>query len=236
MGPLAPAVLTPASLLGELLGFALVIAFSPLHICLLLMLLLGPDPLRRGGWFVAGWLLVSLLELGLLLALGHGLLLTMEKGTDHRTGLDLLAAGGLLAVGLNTLLRRGQADDLPGWASRLDGFCAMPLPPLLAMSALVQVISPDDLFLYAKAAASLLAAGFGRPQELVTVLLFSLTTGLLLLLPLAGLLVLGAQRLQPWLQTGKLWLLCRADSLVALVSLALAVVLGVQGVEGLRLA
>ena len=205
-----------------------------MHLALLLLLLLGPNPLRRGGWFVIGWLLVSLAEVGLLLALGHGLLLTMDKGTGHRTGLDLLAAGALLAVGLNELLRRGEDGAVPGWAARLDGFCAMPLPPLLALSALVQVISPDDLFLYAKASGSLLAAGLARPAEWLAVSLFSLATGLLLLVPLAGLLVVGQERLQPWLERGKTWLYSRAELLVGLVSLALAVYLGAQGVEGLR--
>ena len=185
--------------------------------------------------FVAGWLLVSLLELSLLLALGHGLLLTMDKGTDHRTGLDLLGAGALVAVGLNELLSRGEEEAVPGWAAKLDRFCAMPLLPLLALSALVQVISPDDVFLYAKAGGSLLSAGFDRPEEVVAVLLFCLATGLLLMLPLAGLLLVGQERLQPWLERGKAWLYARADTLVGLVSLALAVYLGVQGVEGLRL-
>lgn len=235
MGTAAFATLNLASLSGELLGFALAISFSPLHLALLLLLLLGPDPLRRGGWFVAGWLLVSLLELTLLLALGHGLLLTMEKGTDHRTGLDLLAAGALLAVGLNELLSRSEREGVPGWAAKLDGFCAMPLLPLLALSALIQVVSPDDVFLYAKAGGSLLSAGFARPQELVAVLLFCLATGLLLLVPLAGLLLLGQERLQPWLERGKAWLYARADTLVGVVSLALAVYLGAQGIEGLRL-
>jgi hypothetical protein len=232
----ASSLLNLASLAAELLGFALAISFSPLHIALLLLLLLGPDPLRRGGWFVAGWLLVSLLELTLLLALGHGLLLTMEKGTDHRTGLDLLAAGALVAVGLNELLRRSEGEAVPGWAAKLDGFCAMPLLPLMALSALIQVISPDDVFLYAKAGGSLLAAGFDRPEELVAVLLFCIATGLLLLVPLAAVLVVGQERVQPWLERGKAWLFARADTLVGVVSLALAVYLGVQGVQGLRLA
>lgn len=236
MGPAASRTLNLASLSGELLGFALAIAFSPLHLALLLLLLLGPDPLRRGGWFVAGWLLVSLLELSLLLGLGHGLLLTMEKGTDHRTGLDLLAAGALVAVGLNELLSRSEQESVPGWAARLDRFCAMPLLPLLALSALIQVISPDDVFLYAKAGGSLLAAGFDRPEEVVAVLLFCLATGLLLLVPLVGLLLVGQERLLPWLERGKAWLYARADTLVGLVSLALAVYLGAQGIEGLRLA
>jgi len=70
----------------------------------------------------------------------------------------------------------------------------------------------------------------------VAVLLFCLATGLLLLLPLIGLLVVGQQRLQPWLERGKQWLYARADTLVGVVSLGLAVYLGLQGIEGLRLA
>ena len=228
--------LNPATLWGELLGFALAIAFSPLHIALLLLLLLGPDPRRRGGLFVASWLVVSVLEVSLLVSVGHGLLLTMEKGSDHRTGLDLLAAGALLAVGLNELLSRGESSGTPSWAGQLDRLCAMPLLPLLALSALIQVISPDDLFLYAKAGGSLLAAGFSRMGEIASVGIFSLATTALLLVPLAALLLIGQERLQPWLLKGKQWLFARADLLVGLVSLALAVYLGIQGVQGLRLA
>ena len=185
---------------------------------------------------MAAWLLVSLLEVILLLSLGHGLLLTMEQGSDHRTGLDLLAAGALLAIGLNELVKKEEEGAVPSWAGKLDRLCAMPLPPLLALSAVIQVISPDDLFLYAKAGGSLLAAGLNRPQELIGTLLFGLATTILLLIPLAALLLLGQDKLQPWLLGGKQWLFSRADTLVAIVSLALAVYLGAQGVEGLRLA
>ena len=87
-------------LLAELLSFALAIAFSPLHIALLLLLLLGPDPLRRGGWFVAAWIAIAAVEMAVLLSVGHSLLLTMAKGSDHRTGLDLLADGRAAQHGL----------------------------------------------------------------------------------------------------------------------------------------
>ena len=35
----------------------------------------------------------------------------------------------------------------PGWTRKLDQFCAMPLPPLLAISAALEVARPDPLFL-----------------------------------------------------------------------------------------
>jgi len=149
-------MMSTASLWSELLGFGLAIGFSPLHLGLLLLLLLGPHPLRRGSWFVLAWLATSILAVALLLSVGHGLLLSMEKGSDQRTFLDLLAAGGLLALGLNALFGSRQGAGPPGWTRRLDGLCALPLPLLLGLSAAVQLSSPDDLFLYARSAASLL--------------------------------------------------------------------------------
>jgi hypothetical protein len=235
MPPIGGSPLNLLSLGAELAGFGLAIAFSPLHIALLLLLLLGPDPLRRAGWFVAAWLLTSALELALMLSLGHGLVLPMEKGSQHRTGLDLLAAGALLALGLRELLNAGEEGESPAWSRRLAGFGALPLLPLLGLSSLVQVVSPDDLFLYAKASGNLLAAGLDRSREWLVGGFFTLSTALLLMVPLLALAVLGRERVIPGLEGGKSWLLRNADPLVGLVSLALAGYLGWQGIEGLRL-
>ena len=174
-----------SALLGELAAFGLAIGFSPLHIGQLLLLLLGPKPLQRGGWFVAGWLVTAALAVTLLLTVGHGLLLTMDKGTSHRTGLDLLAAGALLGLGLKELLTKEEEGSAPpGWTRKLDQFCAMPLPLLLAISAALEVASPDDLFLFAKTAGSLLAANLGRGTEVLATGVFSLVSASLLLAPL----------------------------------------------------
>ena len=214
------------NLLGELSAFGLAIGFSPLHIGLLLLLLLGPKPLQRGGLFVAGWLVTAALAVTLLLTVGHGLLLSMDKGSDHLTGLDLLAAGALLGLGVKELLNKNEEGaGPPGWTRRLDQFCALPLPLLLAISAGLQVASPDELFLFAKSASSLLAAG-----------VFILVSASLLLLPLLALLLAGPERVLPLLERGKQWLFAKGDLLVGLVSVALAVYLGWQGIEGLRLA
>jgi len=223
------------ALLAELAAFALAVGFSPLHIALLLLLLLGPQPLRRAGWFVAGWLLTTAAAVGLLLSVGHGLVLTMEKGSGHRTGLDLLAAGALLGLGVKELLSREEEGQAPGWTNKLEQFCAMPLPLLLGVSAGLELASPDDVFLLAKTAGSLLQAGLGLGGELLATAVFTLVSGLLLLLPPLALVALGAERVQPLLRGGKDWLFARGDLLVGLVSIGLALYLGWQGVDGLRL-
>jgi hypothetical protein len=223
------------TLWAELLAYGSGIAISPIHIGLLFLLLLGPKPLQRGGLFVLSWMVTVTLMVVLLLTVGHGLLLTMEKGTSHRTGLDLLAAGGLLALGLNELVTRREEGDGPSaLSSRLDRFAAMPLPLLLGFSALVQLISPDDIFLYAKATGSLLAQNLNHASELLVGGLFTVATGLLLLVPLLALLLLGQERLLPLLRQGKDWLIARGDVVVGLICLLLAAYTGWQGIEGLR--
>jgi hypothetical protein len=112
----------------------------------------------------------------------------------------------------------------------------MPLPLLLGLSATLQVASPDDLFLYAKAAGSLLSAGLARTQELLATGVFAVVSGGLLIVPFLAVLILGPEKVLPLLERAKTWLFNQGDLLVGLVSLALAAYLGWQGIDGLRMA
>ena len=227
--------MTNGTLWAELLAYGSGIAISPIHIGLLLLLLLGPQPLRRGGLFVLAWVVTVTTMVVLLLTVGHGLLLTMEKGSSHRTGLDLLAAGALLALGLKELLdRKEEGQDAPGWTRQLDRLCAMPLPLLLGASCAIEVVSPDDLFLFAKAASALLSSGLTRLQEVLYTAGFSVAASLALLLPFGAVLV-GRDQVVPLLEKGKQVLFARGDLLVGGISLVLAGYLGWQGIEGLQL-
>jgi hypothetical protein len=227
--------MTNGTLWAELLAYGSGIAISPIHIGLLLLLLLGPQPVRRGGLFVLSWMATITLMVVLLLTVGHGLLLTMEKGSSHRTGLDLVAAGALLALGLKELLeRREEGQEPPAWTRQLDRFCAMPLPLLLGASCAIEVISPDDLFLFAKAASTLLASGLNRFQEVIYTAGFSVAASLALLVPFAAVLI-GRDRVVPLLEKGKQVLFARGDLLVGGLSLVLAGYLGYQGIDGLQL-
>lgn len=220
----------------ELLGYALAIGFSPLHLALLLLLLLGPQPLRRGGVLVASWLVISALVTGLFLGVGHGFVLTMEKGTHHRTGLDLLAAGAFLALGVQTL-RTSQLgkEGVPEWSRQLDRLLTIPMPLLLLISAALQVADPEDLFLYAKAAGSLFKPEADRWLDLAWSVGFGAFTSLFLLIPLVACLVVGQVRMEPALERGKAWIDRYGQWLLGGICLLLAVLVGWQGLEGLRM-
>ena len=196
----------------ELLTYGLGVALSPIHIVLLLLLLLGGSPLRRGGFFVGGWLLISALAVIGLLTLGHGLLLDMTHGSDHRTGLDLIGGGALIALGGRELIR-GLLNDgaAPAWSGAVDRFAAMPLPLLL---------------LFAKSAAVIVAAQLPLQEEIACSIGFSTAATALLLVPFLAVLI-GRERVLPLLHRGEL--------VVGSLSFGLGSYLGWQGISGLMI-
>ena len=229
--------MTDPKLWTELVSYGIGVALSPIHLLLLLLLLLllGDTPRRRGGLFVVGWWLTSALVVLGLLTLGHGLLLDMSHGSKHRTGLDLIAGGALVALGGRELIRSWlNQDGPPGWSRSVDRFAALPLPLLLLISSATEIISPDDLLLFAKTAGVILAQGLSLQGEIASSLMFSLSASVLLLLPLVAVL-LERERVLPMLQQGKTTLLNRGELVVGSVSLGLGGYLSWQGIAGLAL-
>mgnify|MGYP000851346363 CR=1 FL=1 len=228
-------IMSHSTLWAELLAFGAAISLSPLHLAVLLLLLLGPRPLQRGAWFVAGWMVTTLAAVGVLLTVGHSLVLDLTHGSHHRTGLDLLAGGALIALGAKELLGTWiEHDQPPGWTQSIHRFVAMPIPVLVGLGSLTELASPDDLLLFAKAASVVLAADLPIGQELVGMLLFSAAASVLLLVPLMATVISRGQVL-PMLEQGKQLLFAHGDRAVGGMSLALGVYLGWQGVSGLML-
>ena len=227
--------MTEASLWSDLTAFGIGMAISPLHIAVLLLLLLGPSPLRRGGLFLGAWVLTTLLTLVALLTLGHGLVLDMTHGSHPRTGLDLIGGGALLTLGgrecLNAITK---SDGPPGWTRTVDRLTAMPMPLLIALSVLVQVITPDDLLLFAKGAAVILAAQLPLREEIACSLGFSTASSVLLLIPFLAVLI-GRERVLPLLRRGKTALLSRGELVVGSLSFGIGAYLGWQGISGLMM-
>ena len=106
------------SLVAQSSLFGIGIAFSPLHIGVVTLLLLGKEPLRRSFAYVLGWSLANLLAVLLLLLLGGSMALTPNHGHRDQVLIDLIGAGGLLALGLYQLTPQALIGE-EGMALRL---------------------------------------------------------------------------------------------------------------------
>jgi hypothetical protein len=225
---MSPSLVTQSSLFG--IG----IAFSPLHIGVVTLLLLGRSPLRRSFAYVLGWTLANLLAVAALMLLGSHFAISLEHGEREQILIDLLGAGGLLALGLYQLTPQATIGE-EGMALRLmnrlpdlgDGV-------LVAIGAAGALLTPENLVFYLKQAGLLLINHPGLSADLEVGGVFALMASSLLLLPPLAWIASGGsirepiQRLEDWLQH-------RAEVLVGVLALVFAAYLLFEGLHGLEL-
>jgi len=223
---MSPSLVTQSSLFG--IG----IAFSPLHIGVVTLLLLGKDPLRRSFAYVLGWSLANLLAVLVLLLLGGSLALTPLHGHRDQVLIDLIGAGGLLALGLYQLTPQALIGE-EGMALRLmNKLPEMATWLLILVGAAGALLTPENLVFYLKEAGLLLINHPGVRADMEISGLFVLAASSLLLLPpLAWIVSSGSIRgpiaaLEEWLQH-------KAEWLVGVLALLFAAYLFYEGLHGL---
>ena len=229
----SPALLTP-SLVTKSSLFGIGIAFSPLHIAVVTLLLLGRAPLQRAMAYVAGWSAANALAIVLLMVLGETFSINLSHGGREQVLIDLLGAGALVGLGLYELTPRanlGEEGMVLRLMNQLPDFSTFTLVLIGASSAL---LTPENLVFYLKEAGLLLLndPGFTADAE-VTGLFTLMASSLLLLPPLAWLISGGAirepiSRLESWLQH-------KAEWLVGVLALALGAYLLFEGMHGLEI-
>ncbi|MEB3351390.1 MAG: GAP family protein [Cyanobacteriota bacterium] len=214
--------------------FGIGIAFSPLHIGVVTLLLLGRSPLRRSCAYVLGWTLANVLAVVALMLVGSHFAINLEHGEREQVLIDLLGAGGLLALGLHQLTPQATVGE-EGMALRLmNRLPELDDLPLVAIGAAGALLTPENLVFYLKEAGLLLINHPGLPADLEITSLFALmASSLLLLPPLAWISSSGAirgpiQRLEEWLQH-------RAEPLVGALAIVFAAYLFYEGLHGLGL-
>ena len=221
---MSPSLLTQSSLFG--VG----IAFSPLHIGVVTLLLLGRSPLRRSFAYVLGWTLANVLAVAALMLVGSHFDVSLEHGEREQVLIDLVGAGGLLALGLYQLTPQATIGE-EGMALRLMGR----LPEfsdgvLVAIGAAGALLTPENLVFYLKEAGLMLINHPGLSADLELTSLYALmASSLLLLPPLAwigsrGGIRAAIERLEDWLQH-------RAEPLVGVLALLFSAYLFYEGIH-----
>jgi hypothetical protein len=212
--------------------FGIGIAFSPLHIGVVTLLLLGRAPLRRSFAYVLGWTLANVLAVLALMLLGSHFAINLEHGEREQVLIDLLGAGGLMALGLHQLTPQATVGE-EGMALRLmNRLPDLDDRVLVAIGAAGALLTPENLVFYLKEAGLLLVNHPGLPADVEITSLFALMASSLLLLP--PLVWIGtAGSIRGPIETLEQWLQHRAEPLVGILALLFAVYLFYEGLHGL---
>lgn len=218
---------------SSLFGFG--IAFSPLHIAVVALLLLGPFPLRRSFAYVSGWAMANGLAILALMLVGDRFSLALNHGEQGQVAIDLVGAVALLGIGLFQLTPAAELGQ-EGMAVRLlNQLPDVRTPLLVLIGATSALLTPENLVFYLKEAGLLLVnqPGVSRDLELTGVLFVLVASSLLLLPPLAWIATGGGIR-EPLLQVEG-WLVHRAEWVVGVLALLISTYLAWEGLHGLWL-
>lgn len=217
---------------STLFGFG--IAFSPLHIAVVMLLLLGQTPLRRALAFVSGWASANGLAIVALMVAGDSLALGLNHGERGQVMIDLVGAAVLMGLGLYQLTPAAAIDE-QGMATRLiSQLPDFSTPMLVLIGAASALLTPENLVFYLKEAGLLLInqPGVGTDLELTGVFVL-VASSLLLLPPLAWIATGGGiraplSRLEGWMEHHGEWL-------VGVLALLISAYLVWEGLHGLWL-
>jgi hypothetical protein len=214
--------------------FGIGIAFSPLHIGVVTLLLLGKSPMQRALTYVAGWATANALAIAVLMAIGEAFSINLSHGGREQVLIDLLGAGALIGLGLYQLTPQANIGE-EGMALKLmNQLPDFSTAALLGIGAISALLTPENLVFYLKEAGLLLLNEPGLKADAEVTGLFTLMASSLLLLPPLAWLVSGGgiresiTKLEGWLQH-------KAEWLVGVLALVLGAYLLYEGLHGLDL-
>ena len=177
--------------IGQILGFAVAVAISPVPIIAVILMLFSKKATVNSISFLFGWVL-GLLGAGLIvLALG---LTASEGGPSTASGWIKIALGALfLALAVKqwkSRPKKGEEATTPAWMSAIDGFTAI---KSFGIAVLLSAVNPKNLGLTIAAAASISAAGLSGGDEVIVLVVFVLIASVGVAVPVLMNLILGSK-------------------------------------------
>jgi hypothetical protein len=205
--------------IGDILGFAVGVAISPVPIIAVILMLFTSKAKVNSLSFLTGWIAGLTIVGGIVLALG----LESNEGEESTTsGWIKIVIGALFfALAWKQWSSRPQGDEepaMPGWMSAIDSFTPI---KALGLGILLSAVNPKNLGLTIAAMAKVSSAGLSTGEEIGTLAVFVLIAASTVALPVMLNLVMGSNAAGT-LNSMKTWLTANNNT----VMMVLFVVLG----------
>ncbi|MAT06167.1 MAG: hypothetical protein CL424_14100 [Acidimicrobiaceae bacterium] len=199
--------------IGEILGFAVGVAISPVPIIAAILMLFSDKASSNSVAFLVGWLVGLAAVAATVLAIG----LEGSDGDSDASGWLKLAIGALflfLAVEQWRARPRGDDEpDLPAWMASIDEFTA---GKSFGLGVLLSGVNPKNLGLTIAAANTIGAVGLTTGEEVVVTGVYVLIASCTLIVPVVGYLAVK-ERMTPVLDEMKTWLTANNATVMAVL-------------------
>ena len=212
-----------AEVIGEIVGYAIGIAVSPVPIAAVILMLFASKARVTGPAFLAGWLIGIITVVTVVLfvpGLGGD---TGEPSTT--TGVIKGVLGLLLlVVAVRQWVSRPGPDDetpMPKWMAGID---TMGGGGAFGLALLLTVANPKNLILAAAAGAAIGAAQLDTGGTILTVAVFTILASITIAIPVIGYLIAG-DRIQPALDNTKDWMIRNNTAVMSVLFLVFGVIL-----------
>lgn len=219
-------MITVLDAIGESLPLAVAIAFSPLAIVAVVIMLMSEYPRGSSISFVLGWAA----GIALVVAAGFSIAGFVES-SDGDLAVSLITPLSLIALGIACIAlaarqwrRRPGADAdvaLPGWMARIDGLTAVRAG---IFGSVLAATKPKNLILALSAGVSLAAAGFVTRDVLIVGGVFIGASSASIAAPVVAYLIVG-KRIRSRLDRLKLWMVRNNSAMLGVILLFVGVFL-----------
>jgi hypothetical protein len=223
-----------ATVIGDIIPFAVGVALSPIPVIAIVLLLLAPAGARGGGAFLVARVL-ALAGLTALFALVTDLVDDAAGSTTPAAVLRTIVGVGLVVAAIVKWRRRPRGDDepaLPGWMAAIDGLGAA---AAFRLGLVLTVANPKEIAFAVGAGLTIGGAMLGLGEALLAGAVFVLLACLGVAIPVGAVLV-GGDRMRPALAETGAWLRRNSSVVVAMVLLVIGAMLVGSGVTGLAAA
>ncbi len=212
-----------AEVIGDLLGFSIGIAVSPVPIAAVILMLFASKARVTGPSFLVGWLTgIALVVTVVLFVPGLGGD-TGEPSTTTGVIKGILGLLLLFAAARQWMSRPGPGSEttVPKWMAGLD---TMGGGGAFGLALALTVLNPKNLLLAAAAGAAIGAAELNTGETVLAVAVFTVVASLTIAIPVIGYLVAG-ERVQPALDNTKDWMIQNNTAVMSVLLLIFGVIL-----------
>ncbi len=218
-----------ADVVGEVLGFAVGIAVSPVPIAAVILMLFAAKARTTGPVFLLGWVL-GIAAVTTVVVLIPGL--DAGGGEPSSTAGIIKGVLGvllLLAAARQWASRPGAGDEapIPKWMSGID---SMGAGSAFGLALALSAVNPKNLLLAAAAGAVIGSADLTGGAAVWAIVVFTAIASMTIAIPVIGYLVAG-DRLQPTLDGAKDWLIENNTAVMSVLMLVFGVILIGDAIE-----